>query len=140
MTVSPAAPTAPPKVSEFLLGVPLSGVLITLCVVMLAGWLPHYLTWPWWIDLDALAAVAQGWDAGIRPYRDVAIFNFPGQIELFWLLGTSLGWGRTAPIYAVDGALLVVLGLVMSAWSRRGFGRSAGAGRLRRISPLLLEP
>ncbi len=125
MTVSPAAPTAPPKVSEFLLGVPLSGVLITLCVVMLAGWLPHYLTWPWWIDLDALAAVAQGWDAGIRPYRDVAIFNFPGQIELFWLLGTSLGWGRTAPIYAVDGALLVVLGLVMSAWSRRGFGRSA---------------
>ena len=62
---------------------------------------------------------------GTRPYRDVAIFNFPGQIELFWLLGTSLGWGRTAPIYAVDGALLVVLGLVMSAWSRCGFGRSS---------------
>ena len=125
MTVSPAAPTAPPKVSEFLLGVPLSGGLVTLCVVMLAGWLPHYLTWPWWPDLDAFAAIAQGWDAGIRPYRDVALFNFPGQIELFWLLGTSFGWGRTAPIYAVDAALLVVLGLVMSAWSRRSFGRSS---------------
>ena len=61
----------------------------------------------------------------IRPYRDVALFNFPGQIELFWLLGTSFGWGRTAPIYAVDAVLLVVLGLVMSAWSRRSFGRSS---------------
>jgi hypothetical protein len=40
-----------------LLGVPLSGLLITLCVVMLAGWLPHYLTWPWWADLDTLASV-----------------------------------------------------------------------------------
>ena len=92
-----APPTAPPKVSEFLLGVPPSGVLATLCVVMLAEWLPHCLTWPWWPDLDAFAAIAQGWDAGIRPYRDVALFNFPGQIELFWLLGTSFGWGRTAP-------------------------------------------
>jgi len=125
LTTSPAASTAPPKVSEILLGVPLSGLLITLCVVMLAGWLPHYLTWPWWADLDTLATIAQGWDAGIRPYRDVALFNFPGQIELFWLLGRCFGWGRTAPIYAVDAALLVVLGLVMSTWSRRSFGRSS---------------
>ena len=125
MIASPARPTAPPKVSELLLGVPLSGVLVTLCVLMLAAWLPHYLTWPWWIDLDALAAVAQEWDAGLRPYRDVSVFNFPGQIELFWLLGKSFGWGRTAPIYAVDASLLIVLGLVMSAWSRRSFGRSS---------------
>ena len=57
------------------------------------------------------------------PYRDVAVFNFPGQIELFWLLGKCFGWGRTTPIYVVDSALLLVLGLVMSAWSRRSFGR-----------------
>ena len=115
---------APPKISEVLLGLPLTSVLVTLCVVMIAVWLPHYLTWPWWPDLDTYAAIAQGWDAGIRPCRDVAIFNFPGQIELFWLLGKSFGWGRTSPIYVVDAALLVLLGLVMSAWSRRGFGRS----------------
>jgi hypothetical protein len=92
---------------------------------MLAGWLPHYLTWPWWIDIDALAAVAQEWDLGIRPYRDVSVFNFPGHIELHWLLGRSFGWGRTMPIYAVDAVLLVILGFVMSCWARRGFGRSS---------------
>jgi hypothetical protein len=90
---------------------------------MLGTWLPHYLTWPWWTDLDTLATIAQGWDAGILPYRDVALFNFPGQIELFWLLGKCFGWGRTAPIYAFDAALLVILGLMMSAWSSQGFGR-----------------
>jgi hypothetical protein len=117
--------TAPPKVSELLLGAPLSAVLATFCLVMLAGWLPHYLTWPWWIDIDALAAVAQEWNVGILPYRDVAVFNFPGQIELLWLLGTSFGWGRTLPVYAADAALLLMLGMVMSAWSLRSFGRSS---------------
>jgi hypothetical protein len=102
---------------------------------MLATWVPHYLTWPWWPDLDAYAALAQGWAAGIRPYGDVAVFNFPGQIELFWLLGTSLGWGRTAPIYAVDAALLIVLGLVLSAWSHKTFGR-ASAGLVGFIAVL----
>ena len=123
MIATKAKITAPPKVSELLLGAPLSAVLATFCLVMLAGWLPHYLTWPWWIDIDALAAVAQEWDVGLLPYRDVAVFNFPGQIELLWLLGTSFGWGRTSPVYAADAALLLTLGLVMAAWSLRCLGR-----------------
>jgi len=123
-----------------LLGVPLSGLLITLCVVMLAGWLPHYLTWPWWADLDTLATIAQGWDAGIRPYRDVALFNFPGQIELFWLLEvfrlgadrTHLRRGRSAS----GGAWPGDVGLVTPQFR----SQLPGAGRFRRISALLLGP
>jgi hypothetical protein len=116
---------APPRLSELFLGVPLTGTLAIVCLLMLAAWLPHYLTWPWWIDIDALAAVAQEWDLGIVPYRDVSVFNFPGQIELLWLVGKCFGWGRTMPIYALDAALLVTLGVVMSAWSRCGFNRVA---------------
>jgi hypothetical protein len=124
LTAPRASPTAPPKGSEFLTGSPLAGAMTALCALLLAGWLPHYLTWPWWPDVDAFAAIAQGWDAGIQPYRDVSIFNFPGQIELFWVLGKVFGWGRTWPIYALDAALLVTLGAVLTAWSLREFGRS----------------
>jgi hypothetical protein len=92
-------------------------------LLMLATWIPHYLIWPWWSDLDAYASIAQGWDAGIRPYRDVVIFNFPGQIYLFWLLGKAFGWGHTVPIYAADAALVVSLGVALWGWSRRLFGR-----------------
>jgi hypothetical protein len=99
----------------------LTAIVAGLCIILLAGWLPHYLTWPWWPDLDAYAALAQGWDRGQRPYRDVVIFNFPGQIELFWILGKCLGWGRTAPIYAFDASLLVGFGILLVAWSRRQF-------------------
>ena len=56
----------------------MSAVLAASCGLMFAGWLPHYLTWPWWPDIDSFAAIAQGWDAGIRPYRDVSIFMAHG--------------------------------------------------------------
>jgi hypothetical protein len=125
LTVPPAAPTAPPRVSEFLIGSPLGGALAAMCALLLAGWLPHYLTWPWWPDIDAFAAIAQGWDAGILPYRDVSIFNFPGQIELLWVLGKVFGWGRTWPIYALDAAILIAFGVMITAWSRRALGRGA---------------
>ncbi len=100
-----------------------TAVVLVMVLVLLAGWLPHYLTWPWWPDLDAYATIAQGWD-GRLPYRDVVMFNFPGQIELFWVLGKTLGWGRTAPIYAVDAGGLIVLGALLGGWSRRRFGAS----------------
>ncbi|MDB5351449.1 MAG: hypothetical protein JWN86_2696 [Planctomycetota bacterium] len=95
-----------------------------LAMAMLATWLPHYLTWPWWPDLDAWATIARGWDAGIKPYRDVVIFNFPGHIYLAWILGKLFGWGRTGPFYAVDAAMLVGLGPLLAIWSRRRFGRA----------------
>lgn len=92
--------------------------------IMIASWLPAYLQWPWWPDLDAWATIAQGWDAGILPYRDVEIFNFPGQIEICWILGKLGGWGKTWPFYAFDAGLLIGFGGCLALWSRRVFGRA----------------
>ncbi|MGC8639793.1 MAG: hypothetical protein ACP5XB_07970 [Isosphaeraceae bacterium] len=76
-------------------------------------------TWPWCRDEDTFATLAQSWDAGIRPYRDIRAYNFPGHIYLHWLLGRTLGWGRTQAFYALDVAALLVLGAALWAWSRR---------------------
>ena len=98
-------------------------LVFVIASLLIAAWLPDYLRWPWWPDLDAWATIAQGWDAGILPYRDVEIFNFPGQIEISWILGKLVGWGKTWPFYALDAALLLGLGALMAVWSRRRFGR-----------------
>ncbi len=100
-----------------------AGGLIALAVVWVAGWLPHYLTWPWWIDLDTYDWIARGWGLGRVPYRDVAVFNSPGQIQVFWLLGTTLGWGRPSLVYAFDATLLALFALGLCLWSRRRLGR-----------------
>lgn len=99
-----------------------SALVAALGLLLLGGWVLHYWTWPWWPDLDAYATIAQGWDRGIVPYRDVVIFNFPGQIEVFWILGKAFGWGRTAPYYALDSLLLAAAGVELFLWSRRCFG------------------
>lgn len=99
-------------------------VVAVAVVGLIASWLPHYLTWPWWRDLDHFAAVAQAWDAGLRPYRDVLVYNFPGHIYLQWLLGKTIGWGRTAGFHALDAAFLLALGGLLVAWGRRRFGRA----------------
>lgn len=91
---------------------------------ILATWAPHYLTWPWWLDIDAWTSMAQGWDAGLVPYRDFPVFNFPGQILIARVLGRVFGWGRTVPFYAVDLGMLLLLGVVLVAWARRRFGRT----------------
>jgi hypothetical protein len=92
-------------------------------LVLLAGWVPHYLTWPWWADTDQFAISALSWEAGIRPYRDLADFDFPGPIYVLWVLGKVFGWGKTAPYYAFDAALILLLGIMLTAWSRRLFGQ-----------------
>ncbi len=92
------------------------------CVALLAIWVPHYLTWPWFRDLDAFGTIAQSWDAGILPYRDIRAYNFPGQIYVLWILGKTIGWGHTAAFYAVDVGFLVALGVGLIAWSRRCLG------------------
>ncbi len=74
------------------------------CLAFLSTWLPHYLLWPWARDPDTFATLAQSWDAGIRPYRDIRGYNFPGAIYLFWVLGKLFGWGRTWTFYAFDAA------------------------------------
>ncbi|WP_169979564.1 hypothetical protein [Tautonia rosea] len=95
-----------------------------LCLAMFASWVPHYLTWPWWPDLDTNAAMALAWSQGVLPYRDVAAFAFPGQILLFRGLIAVFGPGKSWPIYALDAAMVCGLGLVLVLWSRRHFHRS----------------
>jgi hypothetical protein len=119
-----AGPALPDHIASWALRGPLTTALAGLCVFQLATWVPHYLTWPWFADHDVFATVARGWDAGLRPYRDVVSNNFPGQVYLFWLVGKIFGWGRTAPFYACDAALVVATGVVLLAWSRRCFGRA----------------
>ena len=120
MTLPDPPPSEP---SKGIVAGPAGSILLgLLALLILIGWLPHYLTWPWWADLDAYATIARGWDAGILPYRDVTIFNFPGQIELFWLLGHAFGWGRTWPIYALDASMTLGACGLLIWWSRRRFG------------------
>jgi hypothetical protein len=99
-----------------------TGVVVMACGAFLAGWLPHYVLWPWYRDSDTFATLAQSWDAGILPYRDIRGYNFPGAIYLFWVLGKVAGWGRTWPLYVVDASALILLGAMLSAWSRRCLG------------------
>lgn len=106
------------------LGWPLTAAVSGLCLLMAATWLPGYLTWPWWGDHDHFATVARGWEAGLLPYRDIGCNNFPGQIYLFRALGAVFGWGRTAPFWALDAALLGLFAAALVTWSRRAFGRS----------------
>ena len=75
------------------------------------------------MDHDVFSTLAFGWDSGLRPYRDLRENNFPGTIYPFWAVGKVFGWGRTAPVFAVDSAFVVDFGAVMLLWSRRRLGR-----------------
>jgi hypothetical protein len=105
----------------------LSTCLAALCLAQLALWVPHYLTWPWHCDIDIFANQALAWDAGLLPYRETHQNNFPGQMYLLWVLGKTLGWGRPWTFWAADAGLIVLLGAVLVAWSRRRFGRALPA-------------
>jgi hypothetical protein len=99
-------------------------ILITLwCLFLLAVWIPHYLTWPWYCDQEQFAMIARSWEAGLKPYRDVATYQFPGEIYLFWILGKLTGWGNTVSIYALDVMLVIGLGIVLVLWGWRLSGR-----------------
>ncbi|MEO6811471.1 MAG: hypothetical protein ABI353_20355 [Isosphaeraceae bacterium] len=111
------------RATDGFLGRPLSFLVGLVCLVMLLTWAPHFLTWPWWCDLDQFATSARAWEAGIVPYRDLEDFDFPGPIYLLWPLGKLFGWGRTAPIYALDLVFVVLLGVRLLTWSRQRFGR-----------------
>jgi hypothetical protein len=99
-----------------------------LCALQFAAWAPHYVTWPWWTDHDVFATAARAWDAGVIPYRDFSLNNFPGTIYLFWVLGRLFGWGATVPLYAFDALLLALFGVLLWVWSLKQFGHAlAGA-------------
>lgn len=109
------------RASAWILTGPLTVLMFVLCSIALLGWVPHYLTWPWWCDSDQFAVSALAWNAGLRPYRDLPDFDFPGPIYVFWLLGQLAGWGRTWPLYAADAAALLAWGLALLLWSRRRY-------------------
>ena len=100
----------------------LARALGLLCLGLLLIWIPQYLTWPWFRDTETFAVLAQSWDRGILPYRDIKTFNLPGAIYLGWTLGKVFGWGHTLPLYAFDAGCVVFIGLVMVSWSRRNLG------------------
>lgn len=103
---------------------PLTVALGTWILVLLALWVPHYLTWPIWSDVDHFATMSMSWDRGTHlPYRDLFTFNLPGQIYLFWVVGKLMGWGNTAGLYTLDATFIILLGLAMVLWSRSLFGR-----------------
>lgn len=108
--------------SARLVGGPLSVFTALVCIVLVASWLPNYLAWPWWADLDAFGVMAHSWDSGVRPYRDITAYNFPGTIYAFWILGRLFGWSQTWPIFALDAALLLGFGAALVGWSRRILG------------------
>ena len=92
---------------------------------MLATWIPHYVTWPWYCDHDHFAQLAQLWDSGTaRPYRDVFTFQFPGEIYVFWVLGKVFGWVNSIAFYAFDAILVIGFGVYLSPGAG---GSSAGS-------------
>lgn len=91
------------------------------CGVLLLVWAPSYLARPWFRDADAFASMAQAWDAGIAPYRDIRAYNFPGHIYACWILGKMFGWGRTAPFHALDLFLFLALVAAVLRWSVAAF-------------------
>lgn len=110
--------------SEFVLRAVLPIALALLAIGQWATWLPHLLTWPWFPDHDVFATAALEWNSGRLPYREMLGNNFPGTIELFAILGRLFGWGKTWPLFAFEGGLVVALGLMLIVWSRKRFGAS----------------
>jgi hypothetical protein len=99
----------------------LSVAIGLLCAAQIGIWLPFYLVLPWYADHDVFATMAQSWDAGILPYRDLVGNNFPGTIYLFWCLGKLFGWGNVPSLYLFDSTLLFLLGFALVFWSRARF-------------------
>jgi hypothetical protein len=111
--------------AERMLGRPATIAVLVVAAGLLATWIPHYLTWPLWIDADCRLMMARAWDDGRAPYRDIVTFNFPGEIYLYWLIGRLFGWSRApVAIHAFDAAFLVAFGAALVLWSRRALGRA----------------
>jgi hypothetical protein len=110
--------------ADWLLRGPLTVILLGFCALLLLGWIPQYLYWPWWIDPSEFCFLAEQWDQGLTlPYRDLLCFNLPGAIYLHWIIGKVAGWGNTRAFYAVDASFVVLLGATLCAWSKRVLGQ-----------------
>ena len=108
--------------SGWVLRGPLAAILGVIVVWEVLTWAPNYMTWPLWADHDVFATAAQGWDAGMLPYRDLRGNNFPGTTYVFWVVGKLFGWVNPAPFYGLDALTVATFGLTMVFWSRRTLG------------------
>lgn len=112
------------RFAEWMLNGPLTVLFGIFSIVIVAFWLPGYLSWPLWADHDVFAVLAQGWSAGEQPYRDRPTTNFPGPIYQAWIFGHLFGWGGSRVVYALDAILLSALSIAIVVWSRRRLGWS----------------
>jgi hypothetical protein len=107
---------------EWMLGRGLAISLAAIVSILILAWMPHYLTWPASRDQETFAVIAQSWEHGILPYRDIRAYNFPGATYMAWGLAKVFGWGHTVPLLALDSAFLLTLGVVLISWSRKRLG------------------
>jgi hypothetical protein len=98
------------------------GIFAVALVGMVAAWAPHYLTWPLWTDHDHVLAMARGWELGKPPWRELVTYQFPGEIELAWLVGRASGWTRPGAYFAADLLISFVLVFAVLRWSVRALG------------------
>ena len=119
--VDTAGGTLEDRIARRLLAGPLTVFFGVVCLMQLATWVPHYVTWPFWADHDVFATLAKGWESGLLPYRDLYCNQFPGEIYLFWVLG-RLGGSGTSPLYVFDAGAILMLGLILLVWSKRLLG------------------
>ncbi len=66
--------------------------------------------------------LAQLWDAGKLPYRDMFSTQFPGEVYILYLLGKGFGWGNTVAYYAFDAALVIAFLILLVVWGHRRTG------------------
>ena len=113
---------APDRLSRILVRWVLTPLVALWCVFLVLTWLPSYLTWPWQNDSEHFAMLAQLWDSGKLPYRDMFSTQFPGEIYIHYLLGKAFGWGNTVAYYAFDAGLVIAFVILLVAWGRRRMG------------------
>ena len=138
-TTETCEPAGPEQPRPGLRGLVRLTVLVTLWyLVLLGGWLPHYLTWPWLNDHDHFAMATQLWHwSGKLPYRDDFSMQFPGEFYFFWAVQKLVGWGNTVGFNAIDAGMVVGYGLLLVATSKKQFGRilPASSGQRGSWSP-----
>ncbi len=55
------------RIASWMLRGPFTALVICLCAFQLATWIPHLLTWPFFVDHDVFSTLAFGWDSGLLP-------------------------------------------------------------------------
>ncbi len=106
------------------LRLPLQWILSIIIALWFLLWAPHYLYWPWWMDLEHFSVSAHAWDQGIKPYRDLIDFNFPGPIYIMWMIGKLFGWNHPMAANFLDIMVCIVLFCLTIRWSKRVFDSS----------------